>query len=363
MDRLGRRLGLSLGYVLGIVGAILSVAAIVEGSFWGFLAGAVLLGMMRGTAEQGRYVAAEVVAPPRRARIIGIIVFAGTIGAVGGPLLVDPSGKWATSWGLPLSAGPYALTAVFMLLAVVIVFLLLRPDPLHVGRALEAEAAQPETPGAPPSPDTEPDGSLVAILSRPDVQIGVLAMAIGQLVMTMLMVITPLYMDHQEHSARLISWVIMAHTLGMFGLSGVTGWIVDRLGRLPTVAGGTLLLIVAAVVTPIATGVPVLALALFLLGLGWNFCFVAGSSLVADAVTAGERGRAQGASETIIAIASGGGSLGSGLLFQQSGMTLPSLAGLLLSLGLLAAIVVAAWSRRGLAAGVGQSAVDYLSGE
>ena len=328
MDRVGRRLGLSLGFVLGAAGGVLSVLAIVQGSFPIFLAGALLLGVMRGTAEQGRYAAAEVYPTNRRARIIGIIVFAGTLGAIGGPLLVAPSGDLVALWGLPVTAGPYAATAVFLALALLLIFLVLRPDPMHLRHLVEEDAAQESTEEAVIFP-------MHTILRRPAVQLAVAALVIGQLVMTMLMVITPLYMDHQQHGAELISWVIMAHTLGMFGLSGLTGWLTDRFGRYFTIFAGGGLLALSALMTPAVSGVPLLAFALFLLGLGWNFSFVAGSSLLTDAVSAEEQGRVQGASEMVLGLAAGAGSLGAGILFEQAGILLPAGVSLALSLGLM----------------------------
>lgn len=328
MDRAGRRLGLSLGFILGAAGGLLSVLAIVQGSFPVFLAGALLLGVMRGTAEQGRYAAAEVYPLSRRARIVGLIVFAGTLGAIGGPLLVDPSGDLVALWGLPPATGPFVATAVLLVLALVLTFLFLRPDPAFLRHLLEDGDRQEKSDSAVVFP-------MHTILRRPAVQLAVAALVIGQLVMTMLMVITPLYMDHQHHGPELISWVIMAHTLGMYGLSGLTGWLTDRLGRIFTIFAGGAVLAFSAVMTPIVSGVPLLALALFLLGLGWNFTFVAGSSLLTDAVSAEEHGRVQGASEMVLSLAAGAGSFGAGILFEQAGILLLAAIGLALSVALM----------------------------
>jgi len=295
--------------------------------------------VMRGTAEQGRYAAAEVYPASRRARIIGIIVFAGTLGAVGGPLLVGPAGDVVARWGLPVAAGPYVATAVLLVLALGLVFLLLRPDPARL-RLLVADGQAQET------AEAATIFPLHTILRRPAVQLAIAALVIGQLVMTMLMVVTPLYMDHQNHGPELISWVIMAHTLGMFGLSGLTGWLTDRLGRTLTIFAGGGLLALSAVLAPAASGVPLLALALFLLGLGWNFSFVAGSSLLTDAVSAEEQGRVQGASELVVSLASGLGSLGAGILFEQAGIWLPAGVGLALAAGLMGMTVLSGQVRR-----------------
>jgi len=134
MDRMGRRFGLVFGYGLAVIGAILSVYAIGWASFIGFCIGAGLSGMGRGVSEQARFAAAEVALPADRARVLGWIVSAGTIGAIGGPLLVAPSTEFIQRFGLDPNTGPYAISALLTLGAMVITHLLLRPDPLDIGR-------------------------------------------------------------------------------------------------------------------------------------------------------------------------------------------------------------------------------------
>ncbi|MCA9929873.1 MAG: MFS transporter [Anaerolineales bacterium] len=338
MDRAGRRWGLTLGYGLSVLGSIVAVWSIVAGSFVGFCVGALLVGFGRSSSEQGRYVAAEVYPAARRAKVIGLIVFAGTIGAVGGPLLVDPSGQLAARYDMPTAAGPFVIATVLYLLALLVAFLFLRPDPLDIGRTIaqtDIDQANPET-----------ERPLRQIFSKPLVQLAVASMVIGQLVMVLLMTITPLHMNHHNHGTQAISFVIMAHTLGMFGLSSVTGWLIDKYGRIVMIVIGALVLILSSVMTPFAATVPLLAAALFLLGLGWNFCFVAGSSLLSDALTADERGRAQGAGEVLVALAAGTGSFSTGSVFAHGGITAVSAVGLAFSLALVGILVWHNASRR-----------------
>jgi MFS family permease len=214
-----------------------------------------------------------------------------------------------------------------------LILLFLRPDPMQ----LREDDLQPQA-------DTR-SVPLLTIFARRPVQVAVLALIIGQLVMVVLMVLTPLHMDRQEHGPGLISAVVMAHTLGMYGLSGVTGWLVDRFGRHAVIFAGGSLLVAAAILTPAANSVPLLAFALFLLGLGWNFCFVAGSSLLANAVTNRERGSVQGASDTLVAVASGAGSLSAGLLYEDNGMIVPGGAGVALASLLLGFTLFVMWRR------------------
>ena len=299
-------------------------------SFIGFCAGAALMGMGRGGSDQGRYVAAEVHTADRRAKVIGLIVFAGTVGAVGGPALVAPSARLAEAWGFLGDTGPYLAAIVLYLIGLLTIFIFLRPDPKQISQTLEQEN---------PTADANvPLRPLSQIFRQPIVLLAVASMAIGQLVMALIMVITPLHMDHNNHSTESVSLVIMAHTLGMFGLSSVTGWLIDRYGRIPLIVTGSAILILAGILAPLSVAVPNLAAALFLLGLGWNFCFIAGSSLLSDALSTGERARAQGASEVLVSLATGVGSLGTGCVFSQGGMTAVAAVGIALSL-----LLVALW--------------------
>jgi len=344
LDRFGRRLGLTTGYFLGMIGVLIAAWSIVNGSFAGFLAASAFIGGSRSSSEQSRYVAAEVYPTGSRSKVIGWIVFAGTVGTVlGGPVLGEPSIALAQNNGLAPFTGPFLVAGILLFVASVIAFLLLRPDPQRIGR--EIEAAEKE----------KVDGQPVAnVPARPlrDVyapvlpKLAVSAMTIGQLVMAMLMVITSLYMLRSGHDSSMIWWVISAHTFGMFALSGLTGWLIARLGRLAMIAAGAVVLISACLLAPLSNEVPLLALALFLLGLGWNFAFVAGSTLLSDHLHPAERGRAQGAGEMSVAIGAGIGTLSAGYFFDFGGIGLVSLVGLAFSIVLLAMTGWVAFTQR-----------------
>jgi predicted MFS family arabinose efflux permease len=256
---------------------------------------------------------------------------------VGGPLLVTPSGQWASRFDMLADTGPFWLGAGFMVIGLLLLWALLRPDPqtMIVIDTEDGQAVQAS------------DTPLWRLFADAKVLLALSSMAIGQLVMVLIMVITPLHMSHLQQDTQAISFVIMAHTLGMFGLSWLTGGLIDKYGRLAIMFIGAFILVVSAVMTPLVTGVPLLATALFLLGLGWNFCFVAGSSLLTDSVAAGDKGRVQGAAEVLVALSSGAGSLGSGPVFAGGGMTAVSGIGLALVLLLLAGAAWFSWSRRG----------------
>jgi MFS family permease len=333
LDRFGRRLGLSTGYLLGTIGALIAIWSIINGSFTAFMVAAAFIGGSRASSEQSRYVAAEVYPSRSRSKVIGWIVFAGTVGTVlGGPVLGEPSIALAESNGLIPFTGPFLVASFLLLVGAVITFILLRPDPQRIGR--EIEAAEKERADGELAADA-PARPLREIYAPVLPKLAVSSMTIGQLVMAMLMVITSLHMLRSGYDSSLIWWVISAHTLGMFGLSGLTGWLIGRFGRLPMIAAGSVVLITACLLAPVAATVPVLALALFLLGLGWNFAFVSGSTLLSDHLVPAERGRAQGAGEMSVAIGAGIGTLSSGYLFGYGGINLVSLVGLLFAITLL----------------------------
>lgn len=331
MQRFGRRPGLTVGMLLGLAGMLIDGVAVISHSFWLFLVGLFLVGMARGITDQSRYAAADAVPPARRAGAISTVVFAGTIGAVGGPLLVGPLGRIAAAGGLPDLTGPMFGGALLFALAALIMFAFLRPDP----RVLAMQQAnQPVTATMTPLTATR---SLPAILRVPLVRAGLISMVLGQVVMVLVMSVTSLHMSHHHHGLDSISLVIGAHTFGMFGLSMITGQIADRLGRPLTIIAGAFLLIVGALIAPASLLTPWLALGLFLVGLGWNFCYIAGSSLLADAITPGERGAVQGASDLLVNLGSALGSLSSGFILAGFGYLVLCIIGAVLSLAPLSA--------------------------
>ena len=322
MDRVGRRPGLSFGYFVAALGGVVAALSVGWGTFAGFCLGAGLFGIGRAAGLQARFAAAEIQTPQRQANAIGLIVFAGTIGAIGGPLLVAPSMNFVFYRGFMEETGPFFLAALLFYVAFLLTFFLLRPDPMHVA---QRQAAEPTTASGHESHTAR---TLRQIFAASPVQLALAAMVVGQLVMTLIMVITPLYMNRLGYATSNVSWVIMAHTLGMFGLSGVTGWLIDRVGQQKMIAAGAALLALAAILAPLSTQLAPLMVALFVLGLGWNFCFIAGSSLLTNSLSVGERGSAQGANDMMVATASGAGSLSTGALFGLGGVALVSSIGL-----------------------------------
>lgn len=320
IERIGRRNSLAIGLALGAFGSILAGSAIMGGSFLVFLSGLAFVGFAQSAMQLGRFAAAEVNPAETRGRAIATVVFGGTVGAILGPLLVGPFGKIATGFGVNELVGPYGIGLIFLSLAAIIIFSWLRPDPTEIARELaqSEESAQ----------DTKQARTIVETLRQPAVLVAVTSMVVGQMVMVMLMVITSLYMKDHGRTLTDISLVISSHTLGMFGFSIVSGRLVDRIGREPVILMGSIFLILASVAAGFSSNIIPLAGALFLLGLGWNFCYVGGSTLLSDQLSTEEQSRMQGFNDLLVGLASALGSLGSGFVFAAVGYRVMGFVGM-----------------------------------
>jgi MFS family permease len=336
MGRLGRRPGLALGYLSASLGGLVGMIAISNGIFPLLLVSSALTGIARAGADQGRFAAGEMFPEAERARMIGRLVFAGTVGAVVGPVLVTPSGNLLSSVGLDPDLGPWAASMVLCGLSAILTFFFLRPDPMF--QALCITELDRRTQADPPNVSATVR-SLGMLLRLPKVQLAVLAIVISQSVMTVLMAMTPLHMDHHNHGRDAISLVISLHALGMFGLSPFTGYLIDRFGRIQMLLIGALLLAVSAVLAPLSSEQNMLVIALFLLGVGWNLGYVSGSSLLADALAGEERARVQGVNDSLVFFVAGFGSIGAGLLFASSGFFAVCMIGLALVVVLMGLMV------------------------
>lgn len=339
MDRIGRRNGMVAGLLVGVIGNSLVLFAIGLSSFSLFLVGMVMMGITNAAVVLGRFAAAEVNPPERRGAAISNVVLGGTFGAIVGPLLVGPMGNLVRTLGMDELAGAYLATLVLFVIAAVVVFAGLRPDPRDLGKRVAAQ--HPETAVGAFTGEARP---IFEILRQPAALVAVSAMALGQVVMVAIMVITSLHMRDHHHNLRDISAVIASHTFGMFAFSVISGRLADKWGRGPVILTGTATLLLACIAAPLSPDVLPLAVSLFLLGLGWNFCFVGGSALLADQLSPVERSRTQGMNDLLVGLASATGSLGSGIVFAASNYTVIAIvAGALALVPLLMSIF---WLRR-----------------
>ncbi len=324
IGRAGTRSGLSAGFVTAAVGAGLAMAAALFSSFPMLLAGLFILGAGHAATQLSRYAAAELQEPSHRARAVGLIVWAGTIGSVVGPSLVEPAGRVVGLTGLSELAGGFGLAAMFFAVAAVMYVVLLPSEQLTVGGGVEGDGP-----------------SLKGLFRIPQVQVALTAMVVGQFVMVLIMAMTPLHIRDIGLGLGAVGFVISAHTLGMFALSPLTGWLTDRLGPVRIIVAGVVLLTGSSVLAALAPtdGRTVLTIALFLLGLGWNFGFVAGSTLLTVAVPDGVRTALQGRADSMVWTSAALASAVSGFVLDAAGFTILSAAGALMALIPLAVVV------------------------
>jgi MFS family permease len=227
---------------------------------------------------------------------------------------VGPMGMISLRFGLEELSGAYIASLILLTMGAVIIFLGLRPDPREIGKQLAAQY-----------PDSAPGGAarpIAVILREPAVLVAITAMVLGQVVMVAVMVITSLYMKDHNHGLGQISTVISAHTLGMYAFSVISGRLADRWGRGPVILTGAATLLLACLTAPLSPNVFPLAVSLFLLGLGWNFCFVGGSTLLADQLSPAERARTQGRNDLLVGLASATSVLSSGLVYDATSYTI-----------------------------------------
>ena len=313
MARAGRRIGLAVGLAVSACGAGVAALAVNAGSFPLFVAGMFVFGMGIAGERLSRYAAADITPVSRQAFAISLVVWAGTIGSVLGPVLLAPAEQFAESLNLEGLAGPLVMAAAFAAVASVVVLRWLRPDPLSFVPAAD--------PSAPASAGSRLAGS--------QARVALAALIVGQVVMVMIMTMTPVHIRRAGEELGIVGLVIAAHTLGMFAFSPVTGLLSDRYGRVKIIVIGQIMLMVSAVMASFAAGDErvLLVASLFLLGLGWNFGFVAASALLTESAPVGSRVSVQGLADSIVWTSAAIASLSSGALLEAGSYSVLALLG------------------------------------
>lgn len=330
-ERLGRRNGLSAAAAIGTAGMLATVLAATQGAFPWILVGLMLAGSANAAVKFARFTAAEVQPHARRGRAVAIVVMGGTVGSVLGPLLVPPSGAWTASLGWGELTGPFLAALASFTLAGIAFAAFLHPEPREIAARIETSGGAVD--------DVRPARTLRELTRDPGVVTAFVTLVLAQAVMVMVMGITSLHMHDHQHGLGAISAVFSGHTLGMFAFSLVSGWATDRFGRIPVLATGGVLLIVSCLLAPLSPAFVPLFVALFLLGYGWNLCYVAGSALLSDHLSTAERSATQGTTDLALGAVSAASTMTGGVVFAASGFAVMSLAGAVASAILL--IVVA----------------------
>lgn len=328
MRRNGRRPGLKFAFGLGAVGAVIAGIGGQLRSFPLFLLGMLCFGGAQAATLQGRYVAADLARESDRAQAIASVVVVGTLGAVFGPVLTPWEKRAGQAVGLDQFIGPFFFAALLLLVAMAVIARRLHPDPLAVNGELDPHAERVR-------PLRQVRISAAVIRSNRLATLGLVAMVVSQTTMVAVMTMTPSHMkDHGQ--ADLSAYVIALHIAGMYAFAPFVGRFVGRVGQVPAVMVGSVVLGVGTVVSVVAGYVPSLIfVGLFLLGVGWNIGLIAGSSMLTGAVPGNARVEVQGTADLTMSFCGGMAAFASGFVKQAWGFHMLAnaatlLAGLLL---------------------------------
>ena len=299
----GRRLALSIGYFAGFLGSIFAILGGVYRNIYLMLIGTFLVGAASAAGYQARFAAIDLVSNETKARQLSFVVWASTIGAVLGPNLMNPSSKLSLNLGLPALVGPYLISGITLLIATIVIFLFLRPDPyLTLQNQNKLMKINQKT----------IKETFSHIVVNPKALFAILSIAIGHVAMVSVMVMTPVHMAHVDVKLIVIGFVISVHILGMYAFSPLVGTISDKYGKINAIRLGIFILILSMLIAGFANASDsfVLGIGLFLLGLGWSFTLIAGSTFLNDSISIEFKTSSQGTSDLIMNLA---GALGGAL--------------------------------------------------
>ena len=312
MRRRGRRGPLAMALLAGSLGALIAATAGQVGWFWLFVVGMLCFGAGQSATLQSRYVAADLSPPHDQARAIGAIVWIGTLGAVGGPIL-SPFEQEIGQWlGFDEYIGPYLFASALFAVAAMVYALFLRPDPLAVIGATDPGAERTR-------PIRQVRRSYGVIRASPGAMLGIVAMAASQAAMVAVMTMTPPHMKDHDHG-DLSAYVIAVHVAGMFGFAPLVGRFVGRVGSVRAIQYGAVVLGLGTVAAVVAGYVPALIfVGLFLLGLGWNVGLIGGTTLLTASVPQHARVEAQGTGDLTLSLCGAVAAFGSGFVKESWG--------------------------------------------
>jgi MFS family permease len=301
----GRRIGLALGCAIGAVGAVLAAWMALNHNFYGFLAGGSLVGVCNGVMSQSRYAAGEMVSKAVRGRVMGSLLTGSVLGTVLSYAITPLFHNLAQDLKLPPIEFGWYLGGAFLAVASLLIWVFLRPDPKALAVTEDGLGLTSDQVSSIPV-RTWPE-----LLRNPGVRLAILSLMFGQGLMVMLMVLTPL---HAKHLGLEPTILVTEHIIGMFGFAWLTGQLVDAWGRRTVVMLGALQMILAGFVAYFATRTLELGFSMFVVGLGWNFLNVAGSTLLTDHLEPHERARIQGGAELTVWLSAAVGALGGGVI-------------------------------------------------
>jgi MFS family permease len=330
MKRVGRRNGLITGTFFGVLGALICAGAIWTGNFWLLCLGTLIWGGYNAYGQYYRFAAADIATPDTRANAISMVLAGGLVGGVLGPA----SSRFSIDLVGPKFMGAYLVLILFALMSTFLLRFIRIPTPTAAERAAS---------GRP----------LREIAAQPKFVVAVLSGAVSYGVMNFLMTSTPIAMQICGHSFGDAAFVISSHVVAMFAPSFFTGPLIRRFGVVPIMLVGAalnLLCIGAAL-----AGIAVMNFwwAMVLLGVGWNFLYIGGTTLLTDTYRPEERAKAQGLNDQSIFIVMVISSFASGMTVTIAGWDRVNLAALPLVALITAALVWFALHQRARAAAAG----------
>lgn len=337
-QRYGRRTGLSTGFFVGGLGAIGVVIAAITNSVILLFASLFIYGAGTASNLQARYAGTDLANNKQRAKAISTTMVMTTFGAVAGPNLVEIMGKVAVSIGVPSLAGPFILSATAFILAGLVLFVMLRPDPLEIAKMIEADRRENEY-------GNNTESLSEKAINKRGLTVGATVMVLTQIVMVAIMTMTPVHMKHHGHGLSEVGIVIGFHVGSMYLPSLVTGVLVDKIGRTAMSIASGVTLLCAGLLAAFAPSdsMVLLIVALSLLGLGWNFGLISGTAQIVDSTEPSTRAKTQGEIDVLVALAGASGGALSGMVVANASYATLSLAGGLLSLILIPVVI---WSRK-----------------
>jgi MFS family permease len=294
--RIGRRAGLSVGAAIGLLGCLICAWAVYSHSFWILCGGTLVFGASNAFGQYYRFVAADAATPDFKATAISLVLAGGLVGGILGPNI----SRYTVDALSPRFMGAYLAVSVFLLATVLLLRGLKVPTPTAAQRA---KAGRP----------------LSTIAAQPKFLVAVACSAIGFGVMNFLMTATPIAMNVCGHPYGDAAFVISSHVVAMFAPSFFTGGLIKRFGVAPILFAGALLNCVAVGAALSGLSVTHFWISLVMLGVGWNFLYIGGTTLLTQTYRPEEQAKAQGANDLAVFIMMTLSSFASGLTVTAAG--------------------------------------------
>ena len=314
--RRGRRMSLTAGNLLALIGIGIVITSAALRFFPLLLVGIIMIGMGNAGNLQSRFAATDLASPAHRGRDLSIVVWSTTVGGVTGPLLLPLGEEVGARIGMPPLTGSYLFSLIAQAAALVLYVVALRPDPLLTAMRVAGSSAKGAVVGA------DIDRPVVA-------RYAIFAVSGSHAVMASVMAMTPIHLKHMAHGGGhgstqdvtlLVGVTIALHVAGMYGLSPLFGILADRWGRIRVVLLGQAVLTASLLTAMIAGDHPAgVMVALILLGLGWSAATVAGAALLTESSTVLMRPRRQGVSDSLMSLTAAVGAAGAGIVLTQFG--------------------------------------------